>query len=299
MKRHPLAPSIDLLFIAALAAAPAIGCVVGSGSADDQATSDAGETGDPGACGGAGSYSHVSADGTCLCDAGYNWVNPADADDYRCEEIGKPGSTMCDGPHNVLDGDTCSCEASYLWCDPADSDDYTCCAGPTSGTDTGLADTTASDSIGDTGVDPDPADCTTEGEGAVFCSNTAAMGPAGSQFWTCMGGSWVEQPGAADVQCAADGYDFSYGCVDDGELVTYVCGNGPGTACGDEVEPMCVNDDVIHACFYGRLTEDSCTTVCSTIGDAAGITYDNGFCDAEAIPVDCFCCDAGEEGCPG
>jgi hypothetical protein len=288
------ATTFDLLALTLAATAAACGST--SNSNDDDSGSVTVTGGESHECGEAGSNSHVD-DGMCICDAGYEWVNPNDDNDFTCEEIGETGSPeSCDQPHNVLTGGTCSCEAGYTWCSPDDQDDFSCCEDP-AGTETGTVDTGA-DSTGGSGVEPDPADCNVDSEGAVFCSNTVAMGPEDSRFWTCTGGSWVEDPTAADLQCDADGYDFAYGCFDDGEAIVYLCGNGPGTPCGDEVEATCVNDDVIHACFYGKLTEDGCSTVCSTIGDGDGITYDTGFCDAEAVPVDCFCCDVGDEGCP-
>ena len=103
---------------------------------------------------------------------------------------------------------------------------------------------------------------------------------------------------AGDELCMFDGYAFAYGCVDDGAAITFVCGNGSGEACDSNADATCVDNDVINTCLFGRVTEDSCATICNTIGDADGVTYDSGFCDAESDPPDCFCCDAGEEGCP-
>jgi hypothetical protein len=295
-RRSPTALAIAVVVLAT----SALACVASGTANDDDTSTTTTTTGDgqPHDCGAAGSNSHETPDGTCVCDAGHAWVHPNDDDDFTCEEIGDTSVTPCDGPHNVIMDGNCFCEQGYEWCDPSSPDDLSCCGHGSSGTDTGGVDTSGSETAGDTGVEPDPADCSDATEGSVFCSNTAAMGPEGSRFWTCTGGTWVEDPTAVDLQCGADGYDFGYGCFDDGEAIVYLCGNGPGTACGDETAPMCVDDDVIHACFFGKLTEDGCSTVCSTIGDDAGITYDSGYCDAEAMPVDCVCCNAGDEGCP-
>jgi len=165
------------------------------------------------------------------------------------------------------------------------------------GTDTG-ADTgvdTGADTGNDTGVEPDPASCTTENEGASFCSNTEAQGPGGSRYWLCTSGEWVENTTAGDESCMFDGFDFAYGCVSVADSVQFVCGDGPGTACEGDTA-TCVDMDVINYCLYGKLTEDSCMRICSEEGDDMGVTYDYGECAMDTM--ECFCCDAGTEGCP-
>lgn len=278
-------------------------------------------------CGGILSHSHETGNGTCKCDAGYTWENPDDPQDFDCERIeGKDDPNACTEPFNVLSGNTCYCEGGYIWCNPGDPNDYTCCVddaqdaisgsdAPTNATDvsdtvadtgTGtattddptVADTTDGTDTDPSGVQPDPADCNAESEGAVFCSNTADAGPQNSQYWSCMGGAWVEMPSALDESCQFDGFDFAYGCVDDGSAVVFVCGNGPGTDCASNADATCIDADVINTCLFGKVTEDSCATICNTIGDEDGVTYESGFCDPDAVPPECFCCDSGEEGCP-
>ncbi|MBX7082118.1 MAG: hypothetical protein K1X88_23120 [Nannocystaceae bacterium] len=303
--------------LAGVAAGASLGCIIttnGGGSNE---------------CGSLLSHSHeVNGGADCRCDAGYTWEDPDDPDNYSCEEIEGKGSgdADCNNPHNYLQGNTCYCDVGFNWCAPTDPNDYTCCEDPAqdaasgtdtnAGTDTATSDDTATGGTGsgstsadgsssaadsggtDTGVTPDPADCTPDSEGAVFCSNAQADGPGNSHFWTCMGGEWVEMPSAGDESCMFDGYDFAYGCIDDGSQVAFICGNGPGTACDGSTESSCVDMDVVNTCLFGRLTEDSCARICNEIGDDMGVTYDSGFCDAAASPPDCFCCDAGEEGCP-
>lgn len=277
-------------------------------------------------CGSPLSHSHeVNGGADCKCDAGYTWENPDDPNDYYCEEIEGKGSgdAACDNPNNVLQGNTCYCAVGYNWCFPSDPNDYTCCIDPAqdaaggtedptvagsgsgSGSDGSTGGTGATTDVADSsggggtsGFEPDPADCDASADGAVFCSNLAADGPEGSRFWTCMSGEWVEMPTAGDESCSFDGYDFAYGCVDDGTQVGFICGNGSGTACDGSADATCADADVINTCLYGRLTEDSCARICNEIGDDMGVTYDSGFCDAESTPPDCFCCDAGEMDCP-
>lgn len=300
-----------LSIVAGAAAGLGLGCILttgGGGSRHD--------------CGGTFSHSHETANDSCKCDAGYTFENPSDPEDFACERIEpKPGE--CDGANQHLEGDDCFCDDGFNWCLPNNPNDFSCCDDPAqdslSGTGTGdPTDTDVTDTVADTGtgttddptaadttegcndsgIDPDPADCTVDAEGLFYCSNTAAAGPQGGEYWVCMGGTWVDMPTAGDESCQFDGFDFSYGCVDNGTAVEFVCGNGPGTDCDGSTEAVCVDNDVINACFFGKLTEDSCATICNTLGDEDGVTYDSGFCDADSVPPDCFCCDAGEEGCP-
>lgn len=304
-----------LSIVAGAVAGLSLGCVITtSGGGNDE-------------CGGILSHSHETGNGTCKCDAGYTWENPDDPEDFDCERIeGKNDPNACTETNNVLDGNVCYCEGGYIWCNPDDANDYSCCIDdaqdalsgtddPTSasdvsdtvaetGTDTSATDPTAadttdsSDTSNDSGAEPDPADCSVDTPDALFCSNTAEAGPEGSVYYTCVDGTWTENATAGDELCMFDGYAFAYGCVDDGSAIAFVCGNGPGTACDSNADATCVDADVINTCLFGRLTEDSCATICNTIGDDMGITYDSGFCDPDATPPECFCCDAGEEGCP-
>lgn len=221
-----------------------------------------------------------------------------------------PNPMACTEEHNVIIGDQCFCEENYEFCEPNDPNDFSCCGSdppnpstttPSTETDASTtdvdptdADTTAGDTDGPT--PPDPADCTVDTPDVIFCTNTEAMGPEGSAYFVCTDGEWVESPNAADELCQFDGYDFAYGCIDDGSAVAFICGNGTGTACENADDAMCIDMDEIDTCIFGRATQDSCATICSTIGDEDGVTYDGGFCDTEAKQAECICCDDGE--CP-
>jgi hypothetical protein len=276
-------------------------------------------------CGNTGCNSQV-VNGECRCDLGYEFANPNDPNDYECDRIpGKPGDASCGGEDNIhLEGEVCVCDNGYNWCNPDDLNDLSCCVDdnqapgdgtdgedtspePTAGTDT-VADGTA-DETGDppgmceqtetpwNGVEPEDGDCTEDG--LVFCSNNAEQGPAGSRYWECMGGSWVEAPNTGDESCQFDGFDFAYGCVDDGTSVTFVCGVGPGTPCSGPECNGCGNDgDAIEFCEEGKLGADSCFRICTEDGDDQGVTYDFGSCViASDGTAECACCDEGDEGC--
>lgn len=146
------------------------------------------------------------------------------------------------------------------------------------------------------GVEPDEADCTEDG--LTFCSNIEDEGPAGSRFWECMGGAWVESNGA-DESCQFDGFDFGYGCYDDGSAIVFVCGLGPGTPCsGPECDACGQDGDAIDFCVDRKLGRDSCFRICTEDGDDQGVTYDYGSCVTADSVVQCICCDAGDPGCP-
>lgn len=302
-------------WVAVLLAPLGLGCVVRGTDAGPQGSSSttivvvSGTTdGDPSSeCGGILSHSHETGDG-CACDAGYRFENPGDPNDFTCVPIDQPGSCM--EPNNVLVDGVCECEEGYVWCEPDDLYDYTCCdgggPGPSSADET--ADTGNTDTFdvggGSTGTDtggtlPDPAGCTVDTPEVIYCTNTADDGPEGSGFYVCTDGRWVEMPESGDESCQFDGYDFAYGCIDDGQMIAFICGNGSGAPCEDDADAMCLDADVIDTCIFGRATEDSCATLCNTIGDERGVTYDSGFCDADAEPDDCVCCDVGDPGCPG
>lgn len=146
------------------------------------------------------------------------------------------------------------------------------------------------------GVEPDDADCTEDG--LVFCSNVEAEGPAGSRFWECLGGAWVESVTAGEDSCQFDGFDFAYGCVDNGISVSFVCGVGPGTPCaGPECDACGGDGDAIEYCQDGKLSIDSCLRICTEVGDEQGITYDFGSCVLDGDSPMCVCCDVGDPGC--
>lgn len=300
---HTRLLSKSLLHALALVAGLVAGCVFTTGDGDD------------GDC--PGSNIHESF-GECFCDAGYEWEDPNDSNNLTCvPEMAKDGA--CEEANNVVIDGTCYCDDGYSWCS-SDPNDFSCCEDPghsdagtggsaddvadtndsgdtgaDTGTDTGAdtgADTGIDDTGPDSGVEPDPADCTEDG--LNFCSNTEEMGPEGSRVWVCMGGEWVENSTIGDESCMFDGFDFAYGCTSSGDAVQFVCGDGPGTAC-DGAEASCVDADVINYCLYGKLSEDSCLRICTEEGDDMGVTYEHGQCDSETN--ECFCCDSGDEGC--
>lgn len=290
-----------------------LGCVITVGSSDCDE------------CGNTGCNSQLVGD-DCKCDLGYQFVSD-DPNDFECEPIpGKPGDASCGGADNIhLEGEVCVCDNGYTWCDPQNLDDLSCCVDddqapgdgtdgedtsttdPTAGTDT-MADGTL-DETGDppntceeveapwNGVEPNDADCTEDG--LVFCSNNAEEGPAGSRYWECAGGVWTENPNTGDESCQFDGFEFAYGCVDDGASVTFVCGVGPGTPCSGPECNGCGDDgDQIQFCEDGKLGADSCFRICTEDGDDQMVTYDFGSCVLNADgTAECACCDEGDEGC--
>jgi len=275
-------------------------------------------------CGNTGCNSQV-VNGECRCDPGYQFAND-DAEDFDCDRIpGKGGDSSCGGEANVhLEGDVCVCDNGYNWCNPADLDDLSCClddnqapgtetdADPTTaGTASDTADTSADETVDDTGeppgmceevetpwngVEPDPADCADEY--LVFCSNTEAEGPAGSRFWECLEGAWVENTTFGDEDCQFGNQDFAVGCIDtEDEGVVHICADGPGTPCSGPECDTCVNDDELQYCQDGKLAAASCLFLC-TEDPEAKVQYDHGFCLSESGVTDCFCCNEGDEGCP-
>lgn len=291
-----------------------LGCVISVGPLD---CSECGNTG----------CNSQEVGGECLCDPGYEFAN-ADPNDYDCDRIpGKGGDDSCGGDANNpihLEGQVCVCDNGFNWCNPDDLNDLSCCEddmqAPGDGTDGtsdtvgettnptgGTADGTA-DETGEppgmceqteapwNGVEPDAADCTEDG--LVFCSNNDTEGPAGSRYWECAGGAWTESTTAGDENCQFDGFDFAFGCVDDGASVAFVCGVGPGTPCsGPECNGCADNGDTIEFCEDGRLGADSCFRICTEDGDDQGVTYDSGSCVDDSGTAECACCDEGDEGC--
>ena len=294
-----------------------IGCVIttgGGGNCDE--------------CGGVLCHSDFNSNGDCVCDPGYEWEDPSDDDNYECNPIPpKPGSAdACDGTdNNELVGDECFCLDGFNWCS-SDPDDFTCCeddqqgqTGDTgnpgddddddddddeSGSETAVADDGSSDG-GDmceatpaTPSDnvPDDADCTEDG--LVFCSNGEADGSAGSRYFVCDAGAWVEMNEAMDEICVLDGWDFAIGCVLIDDEVVFDCGLGSGQDCSGPECDGCVDSDVIAVCLGNKLSEDSCARICQEEGDAKGVTYDSGTCEDTEDGSVCACCDEGEEGCP-
>jgi hypothetical protein len=254
-----------------------------------------------GDCGDPGTNSHME-DGACFCDDGHVWEEPNDPNDFDCIPGG--GTVGCDGPHNVLMGDVCYCEAGYDWCVPEDPTDFSCCPrGGTTGIDTGsgggVDDTGGGQCEGDGGRLP-PDSCTGEQVGFVFCSNTADQGAAGSHYYVCDGSQFVEWTQAElDAACMQSGFDFSFGCTDDGMSANIACGVGPGTACADCGVATCADADLIQQCVAEKLTQDSCQRICMEDGDSMGVQHDFGECidPGDGTGASCCCWDDGETPC--
>lgn len=70
-----------------------------------------------------------AANGTCECDAGYEWENPADPNDFTCVQADeeKPSACGAPGSNSMTDVDgNCTCVEGFDWC-TTDPNDLTCC----------------------------------------------------------------------------------------------------------------------------------------------------------------------------
>lgn len=256
-------------------------------------------------------------DANCVCLAGYERCNPNDPNDTDCCEKEGKGDGTCE-PNSYLEGGQCFCDPGYAWCNPNDDNDLTCCEDPgqtsqgtggatesggsesTSGSTTETAPTTSAGTSGgpvecNEAVEP-PANCNPDDE-FVFCSNPESCGPEGSKHYICEGGVWVENPSGPDENCAVDGYDFGYGCTDNGQMVEYWCGYGSGEACNTNTPATCDGTNTLVQCAYGKQSETDCFKLC-TEGDGMGSpTYDFGDCQVQDGEAVCACCDEGDPGC--
>lgn len=253
-------------------------------------------------------------DANCICDAGYERCNPNDANDTDCCEKEGKGDGMCPDANSELVGDQCFCVVGYTWCNADDVNDLSCCVdggqtsnsngttsmGGTMGTTSDLP-TTSQGTTGGPAECPNPAtppetcDPNTEN---FFCSHPEACGPEGSTFYVCEGGTWVETPGGPDENCKFDGFDFGYGCIDNGSQVEFFCGYGPGTACNTGSAATCMGEAILLSCEYGKETATDCFQKCTVEGDDMGVLYDFGYCGDQNGEISCLCCDEGDEGCP-
>ena len=240
-----------------------------------------------------GDNNKLNDQGDCECQIGYEWCDPNDIDNLNCcdDDIGDGTTTDTDPSTTDPATDTDTTDT-----DPATDTDTT---GDGDGDTTGDGDgDTTGDGDGDTCEEPvlPPESCTPEEEGFYWCTNSVS--PECSSFFICEGGVWTENAGFMDESCQFDGFDFAYGCVDDGENVIFECGDGAGTACGNDDPAFCVDQDVIGYCQFGKETHDSCQLFCEEVG-IEGVTYEYGECDDSVEgDVACFCCDSGDEGCP-
>jgi hypothetical protein len=265
-----------------------------------------------------------NSDGTegCECEPGYDWSQPNDPNNFDCDanDGPKPGTSNCTESYHVQSGDQCACTDGFAFC-TTDPDDLECCAiepdttgvtDPTAGTGTdpdtgtGADESTGGGGVCDTsppagnGVEPAAEDCTPELAGnALFCSNTAAEGPAGGRYYECTESGWVEMPNVATESCQFDGFEFAIGCIDDGAAIQFACGDGPGTDCSGAACDACADSDVLNFCENSKLHAVGCSQFCQDVG-IDGVTFESGFCDVDptdGLPT-CQCCDSGEKNCP-
>lgn len=285
-----------------------------TGTATDTDTTGGTECGDPG--------THTNDD--CSCEPGYSKCDPGDPDAIACCMDG----LSCPDPNSYLDGDECKCNVGWEWCNPEDIDDLSCCmeggttTSPTSTTEppattsdgTTTSETTAPMTSGTTttttettdggtttggpacmGEQPPPDTCD---PGTYWCTQPEACGPEGSELFRCVDGAWFPEANLAKDSCVFDGYDFAYGCVDDGNSIEFICGDGPGTPCDGGTPSSCSDDATLEECTLGKLTHFDCFTICTEIGDDMGVLYDHGFCGERMGAIGCLCCDMGDPGCP-
>lgn len=241
------------------------------------------------------------------------------------------GGGTCPDPNSFWEGGVCFCNAGYAFCND-NPDDLSCCpvedstsappttsvTGPTSGEPTsGSTSTSASTTTGTTEpvstTDlPSTTGTTTGGMecegpqlppdtceiGQFWCTQPEVCGPQGSELYRCEANGWVLDPNLANDSCKFDGYDFAYGCVDDGNSVVFICGDGPGTDCDVADPTSCFDDKLLAQCIYGKLAHFDCLVQCSEIGDDMMTLYDYGYCGEDMGTSLCLCCDMGEPGCP-
>ncbi|EDM74413.1 hypothetical protein PPSIR1_27768 [Plesiocystis pacifica SIR-1] len=227
-----------------------------------------------------GSNNKLNDEGECECLIGYDWCTDDPADLNCCDD-------------DIGDDDTSSDDE--VGTTTGDGDTDTTGDGDTD-TTTGDGDTTTGDGDGGTGTLP-PDDCAPEEEGFFWCTHDADMGPQGSQLFICSGGAWVEDTVTGDETCQFNGFDFSYGCVDNGVEIQFECGDGSGADC-DADAAYCVDDTVISECVWGKETHTDCQYLCDTVG-IEGVTYEYGECDdIDPDDVACYCCDSDDPDCP-
>lgn len=301
-----------LAALAPLALLLHLGCplnisVSGSATDTDAASSGGTECGDPG--------THTNLN--CECDPGYQKCTD-DPDAIACCE--NP-PLECPDPNSELIGESCFCKIGYDWCND-DPNSLTCCAegvttsttAPTGTTSEGTTTTatsqgttTTSSTTGETtgsgttggevcmGEQPPPDAC---GAGEYWCTQPDECGPEGSMLYRCVDGAWFPDNSLAKDNCQFDGYDFAYGCVDNGQSIEFICGDGPGTLCDGSEPSTCVDEKTLEECTLGKLSHYDCFTICTEIGDEMGVLYDHGFCGDDMGATGCLCCDMGDPGCP-
>lgn len=247
--------------------------------------------------------SHLEGE-TCYCNDGYDFCSD-DLDDLSCCPIGAtttdPGTTT----------DVTPTTAVPTTAGPT-SDDSTTGPVVTDGTSTATTTETSTATTEDTDTTATSEGTTTGGEqcqgpqeppdgcqdGQFWCTMSELCGPEGSEVFRCDNGVWLPEPNIADDSCNLDGYDFAYGCIDDGQSVAFICGDGPGTTCEATDPSSCADDVDLAQCVYGKLTHYDCLVQCTEVGDAMMTLYDHGFCGEDMGVSVCLCCDMGDPGCP-
>lgn len=104
-----------------------------------------------------------------------------------------------------------------------------------------------------------------------------------------------EPPWDPDESCRADGYDFAYKVEQIGDMLSAICGSGPGTPCQGEAS-RCDGAKLV-TCVYNKESLTDCRLFCREQGDAMGVTDDGGRCQGTGDSTSCVCCDIGEPGC--
>lgn len=107
-------------------------------------------------------------------------------------------------------------------------------------------------------------------------------------MWACNGERWIDIPGYSSFACMAGGLEFAYGCLPG---PAFLCGYGPGSPC--EVEgyaAICVDEDIIDTCVWGRRTVDRCARLCAEL-EVFGPGFTGGACEQpmDAGPAVCVC----------
>lgn len=192
------------------------------------------------------------------------------------EGCGDPGSHSLE-----LADHSCACDPGYAWCSEA-IDDFNCCASDES--DAGDTDPAAS---------PDER-CDADAAERLVCviDPAAPDDPGATQIWACNGERWVSTPGYSAFACMAAGFPFAYGCAPGLNGAEFLCGFGSGSSCDSEqYASVCVKEDIIDSCVWGRRTVDRCARLCAELG-VFGPGYVGGSCEQPdpELPAACACC---------
>lgn len=237
-------------------------------------------------------------DDICYCNPGYLFCND-NPDDLSCCPVdgtsGEPPTGTGPGPTT---GPTTGSTTDSTTASTTGTTEAVSTTGTTDSTTGSTTDGTTGSTTGGmecTGPRPPPDTC--DG-GQFWCTQSEVCGPEGSELFRCEGGTWVADPNLAHDSCVLDGYDFAYGCVDDGKSVVFICGEGPGTDCEDADPATCFDDKLLSACTLGKLTHYDCFQQCTEVGDDMMTVYDHGFCGDDMGVSVCLCCDMGDPGCP-